>query len=117
MLVTVFASVSVVVKPFVMVLSVVVVRTVAYLVTVIVFAAGVTLMVEQAVLVTVSGERLWVLVLLDVGTLPVDFVPICVRHDTLVFVVLSPPTAAPRAVVRKIQLVRKVVQYIVVLKI
>jgi hypothetical protein len=56
-------------------------------------------------------------VLLDVGICLADFVPISVRHETLVLVVLSLPTAAPRAVARRILAVRRVLQCILVLKI
>lgn len=57
-LVVVAISTTVVVKLLVIVLSVVVVHTVLYLVTVIVFEAGVTLTVGRVIFVTASGEIL-----------------------------------------------------------
>lgn len=116
LLVIVLVPVRGVVKSLVMVFSVVVVRTILYVVTVIVVGAGVTLTVERVVAVTTSGYRSCVLVLRGVGTCLADVVPIWVRHETLVLVVLSPPTATPSAVVSHIQAARRVLPYIPVLK-
>ena len=87
----VLVSIKVVVKGLVSVVSVVVVILTSYLVTVMVFALGVTFTVERVVWVMVLGDCIRVLVLRDVGTILRDLVPIFVRHDVFVFVVVDSP--------------------------